>query len=142
MEYFRIISCKSAEKIWAASRNCVLRIYRKIVQKKLLENKWSFLSFSDTEQNLSASCLFFWGVVKTAFYVSTGTLQREKCFSKPTFSEDFGQQTKLFRNLVGKISKVLSKTKTAGPKNFLGHFPLQLLFKFFSDLDRKSPGVS
>ena len=53
-------------------------------KKNVLENKWNFLSFPDTQQKFSASCLFFSGFVKTAFYASIGTFSRKKHFSKHT----------------------------------------------------------
>ena len=75
VDFFRINSGNWAAKVWPACQNWVLPIYRNVFWKKtVLKHKRSFSSFSNTEQNFSASCLLFGGFVRFAFYESLGTL--------------------------------------------------------------------
>ena len=48
--FFQINSGYWAGKVWPACQNCIHRIYKIILKKTLLENKWIFSSFSDIEQ--------------------------------------------------------------------------------------------
>ena len=48
--FFQINSGNWAGKVWPACQNCIHCIYKIILKKTLLENKWIFSSFSDNEQ--------------------------------------------------------------------------------------------
>ena len=57
--------------------------------------------------------------------------ERENVFQNIHFSNVFGQQTNFFRNLVGKNSTGLSKTKIAGPKEIFWTFFNKVILLIF-----------
>ena len=86
---------------------------------------------------------FFGGFIKTAIYVSIGTLWREKLlFWKIRFFITLGHWANNFRFLVAKISNRLWKLHSKGPEN---HFQENLFFEkkvlSVSDLERKIFGL-
>ena len=87
---------------------------------------------------------FFGGFIKTAIYVSIGTLWREKLlFWKIRFFITLGHWANNFRFLVAKISNRLWKLHSKGPEN---HFQENLFFfekkvLSVSDLERKIFGL-
>ena len=89
--------------------------------------KCIFSSFSDFEQKIfGLLAKIFGGFIKTAFYVSIGTLWGEKLlFWKIRIFINLGPWANNFRFLVAKISIRLWKLLSKGPEN---HFQENLLF--------------
>ena len=119
--FFQIISGNWLRKVWPACQNCILRIYKIILKKTVLENKWNFSPFSNIEQEvLGLLSIFFGEFVETTFYVSIGTLYRKKRFIKTNiFPIILENKRNFFETL---FQRVCQKRKLQIQKSFFGTF--------------------
>ena len=140
LEYFRIICGNSAEKVWPASRNCIPRIYRKFVQNLLEDKRNFFIIFRHCARSFRPLVYFLWGLLELYSTCLREHFREKNVFQSLHFSNDFGQQTNFFRNLVGKNSTGLSKTKIAGPKEIFRTFFLLGYSNLFRTLTASLPG--
>ena len=123
--FFQIISGNWAGKVWPACQNCILRIYRILLKKKLFRKTIEvFHHFQTLSRNFSASFRVFWrGCWSCILRVQNNNLTKNSFFSKFFFI--FGH-TDFFFNSRRK-SRPVVKTGFSDSKETFG-------WKFFAKL--------
>ena len=109
-------------------QSCILRVHRyKLSWILFFRRNWLFSTFSDFDQNnLACWQKFFGSFIKTAIYVSIGTLWGEiLLFWNIRIFITFGHWANNFRFLVAKFSIRLWKLHSRGPEN---HFEKMFFF--------------
>ena len=140
MEYFRIISCKSAEKIWAASRNCVLRIYRKIVQKNFWKTNEVFYHFQTLSRTFRPLVYFFEGLLKLHSTCLREHFREKNVFQSLHFPKISDNKRNFFETLSEKFQRFCQKRKLQVQRIFWDIFLYSYYSNFFRTLTASLPG--